>query len=113
MEAFAHYKQARTSADKARVVADLIRGLPVGRAVDALRFSPKKAAVLLKKALDSAIANAENNFGLDIDELRVSTVYVGEGPRAKRFHARARGRGDRIVKRTCHITVAVSDGRGA
>ncbi len=109
MEIAAKYKYARISAQKARLVADQIRGLTVAKAVNVLTFSTKKAAAMLKKALDSAIANAEHNEGADIDELKVSTVFVDEGPVFKRMHARARGRGARILKRTCHITVKVSD----
>jgi large subunit ribosomal protein L22 len=109
METAAIYRYARISAQKARLVANQIRGLPVARAVNILNFSTKKAAAMLKKTLDSAIANAEHNDGADIDELKVSTVFVDEGPVFKRMHARARGRGARILKRTCHITVKVSD----
>ncbi len=102
-------KYARTSAQKARLVANQIRNLPVAKAVEVLTYSTKKAAKIVKKALDSAIANAEHNDGADIDELRVSTIHVDEGPVFKRMHARARGRGARILKRTCHITVKVSE----
>jgi len=109
MQVDAKHKYARISAQKARLVANQVRGLPVAKAVDILTFSSKKAAGLLKKVLESAIANAEHNQGADIDELKVCTVYVDEGPTLKRMHARARGRGARILKRTCHITVVVSD----
>lgn len=109
MEIAAKFKYAHISPQKARLVADQIRGLTVSRAVDLLNFSTKKAAKLLKKVLDSAIANAEHNQGADIDELKVSTIHVDEGPVLKRMHARARGRGARILKRTCHITVKVSE----
>lgn len=109
MEVAAKLKYARISAQKARLVADQVRGLPIGRANNVLAFSSKKAAGLVKKVLDSAIANAEHNEGADIDELRVSKIFVDEGPTFKRMHARARGRGARILKRTCHITVMVSD----
>lgn len=109
MEVAAIYKHARISAQKARLVADQIRNLPVNRAIDILTYSTKKAAVMVKKTLDSAIANAEHNQGADLDELKVTSVYVNEGPTFKRMHARARGRGARILKRTCHITVKVSD----
>lgn len=109
MQVSAKHRYARTSAQKARLVADQIRGLPVDRALDTLAFSPKKAAQLVKKVLESAIANAEHNEGADIDELRVSAVFVDEGPTMKRFRARAKGRGNRILKRTSHITVTVSD----
>jgi large subunit ribosomal protein L22 len=99
----------RLSAQKGRLVADQVRGLPVERALNVLAFSPKKGAAIIKKALDSAIANAEHNEGADIDELRVKTIYVDEGPVLKRFRARAKGRGARILKPTCHITVVVAD----
>lgn len=108
-EVAAKLRYARISAQKVRLVADMIRGKSVALATDLLVFSNKKAAVLMKKVLDSAIANAEHNEGADIDELKVSKVFVDEGPTAKRLHARARGRSDRILKRTCHITVMVSD----
>jgi large subunit ribosomal protein L22 len=108
-EVTATFKHARISAQKARLVADLIRDLPVSRAIDVLMYSTKKAAKMVKKVLDSAIANAEHNKGADIDELKVSSVYVNEGPVLKRMHARARGRGARILKRSCHITVKVSE----
>lgn len=109
MEVAAHLKYARVSAQKCRLVADQIRGLPVGQAMDILSFSTKKSAELIKGVLNSAIANAENNNGLDIDELKISTVYVNEAPTLKRFRARAKGRGARILKRNCHITVKVSE----
>ncbi|VAX11388.1 LSU ribosomal protein L22p (L17e) [hydrothermal vent metagenome] len=109
MQAVAKLSHARISAQKGRLVADQIRGLPVEKALDVLTFSNKKAAVLIKKILDSAIANAENNEGADIDELRVSAVWVDEGPTMKRIRARAKGRAARILKRTSHITVTVAD----
>jgi large subunit ribosomal protein L22 len=109
MEVQAIYKNARLSPQKARLVADQIRGLPVGAALQILTFSDKKAAVFVKKALDSAIANAENNNGADIDELKVSAIMVDAGTVMKRFHARAKGRGARILKRSSHILVKVSD----
>lgn len=109
MEVAAKHKNARISAQKARLVVDQIRGLSVARAINILTFSPKKAAVLVKKVLNSAIANAEHNSGADIDELKVSSAFVDEGPVLKRMHARARGRGARILKRSCHITLHVSD----
>ena len=109
MEVAATLKYARLSAQKARLVADQIRNLQVDKAIDVLNFSTKKAARLTLKVLNSAIANAENNEGADIDELIVSKIYVDEGPTAKRQMPRARGRADRILKRTCHITVNVSD----
>ncbi len=109
METVAILKHARLSAQKCRLIADQIRGLPVGRALDILQFSPKKSADIVKKVLNSAISNAEHNDGADIDELKVSTVYVDQGTSLKRMHARAKGRGNRILKPTCHITVKVSD----
>ena len=109
MEALAKHRHARTSAQKARLVADQIRGLPVDAALDVLKYSPKKAAVLIKKVLESAIANAEHNEGADIDELKVAKIFVDEGPTMKRIKPRAKGRADRIFKRTSHITVVVSD----
>ncbi len=109
MQAVAKLRHARLSAQKGRLVADQIRGLPVEKALNILTFSDKKGAVLIKKVLDSAIANAENNEGADIDELRVSAVCVDEGPTMKRIRARAKGRAARILKRTSHITVTVAD----
>ena len=111
MEAIAKHRFARTSAQKARLVADQVRGLPVDKALNILAFSPKKAAVLVKKVLESAIANAEHNEGADIDALRVATIMVDEGPSMKRIRPRAKGRADRILKRTAHITVVVSDAK--
>lgn len=111
MEAIAKHRYARTSAQKARLVADLVRGLSVDKALNILTFSPKKAAVLVKKVLESAIANAEHNEGADIDALRVATIMVDEGPSMKRIRPRAKGRADRILKRTAHITVVVSDAK--
>lgn len=110
MNSSATLRMAMVSAQKARLVADQIRGLPVEKALDVLAFSPKKSAVLMKKVLESAIANAEHNEGADIDELKVSAVYVNEGPTMKRLQARAKGRANRISKRTSHITVAVAEG---
>ena len=110
MEVAAKLKGADISAQKARLVADQIRGLGVEQALTLLTFSPKKAAVLFKKVLNSAIANAEHNEGADIDELRVATVFVDEGVTLKRIRARAKGRADRIMKRSCHITIKVADG---
>lgn len=109
MQALAKHKFARSSAQKTRLVADQIRGLSVGKALDVLTYSPKKAADLVKKVLLSAIANAEHNEGADIDTLKVKTVFVDEGPSMKRIKPRAKGRADRIVKRTSHITVIVAD----
>lgn len=112
MEVSAKLRNAPLSAQKGRLVADQIRGVPVERALHILMFSSKKAAFLMKKVLESAIANAENNEGADIDELKVAKVFVDEGPTLKRMHARAKGRGNRISKRRSHITVTVSDSRG-
>jgi len=109
MQVSAKLKHSRLSAQKGRLVADQIRGLPVERALDILNFSRKKAAGIIKKVLNSAIANAENNEGADIDELQVSAIMVDEGSTQKRMRARAKGRGNRILKRTSHITVTVSD----
>ena len=109
MEVAAKLKGAQISAQKARLVADQIRGMGVEEALDLLAYSPKKAAHLVKKVLDSAIANAEHNEGADIDELRVSTIFVDEGMTMKRLSPRAKGRADRILKRSCHITVKVAD----
>ncbi|MBK2028793.1 50S ribosomal protein L22 [Francisella noatunensis] len=109
MEVQAKLKFVRISAQKCRLVADQIRGLPVEKAINLLTFSNKKAAVLFKEVLNSAIANAEHNDGMDVDSLFVSTVFVDEGPTMKRFEARAKGRGNRILKRTSHITVKVAE----
>ncbi|MEE2653397.1 MAG: 50S ribosomal protein L22, partial [Pseudomonadota bacterium] len=99
-------------AQKARLVADQIRGKGVEEALDLLTFSSKKAAGIIKKVLNSAIANAEHNEGADVDELRVSTIFVDEGMTMKRLRPRAKGRADRILKRSCHITIKVADGEG-
>ena len=109
MQATAILKFVRVSAQKGRLVADQIRGLPVARALEILQFSPKKAAGHVRKVLESAIANAEHNEGADVDELRVAGVQVDGGPTLRRFSARAKGRGVRILKRTSHISVTVSD----
>jgi len=109
MEVAAKLKHARISAQKCRLVADQIRGLPVERALQVLTFSPKKAASIFKKILESAIANAEHNEGADIDELKVSQVFVDEGPTQKRWRARAKGSVNHIFKRSSHITVTVAD----
>jgi len=111
IEASATLKYARFSAYKARLVADQVRGLPVDEALNILTFSNKRAADYIKQVLNSAIANAEHNEGADIDELFISEVYVNEGPTMKRIRPRAKGRSDRILKRSCHITVKVSDDR--
>ena len=105
MEAKAVLRGARISAQKVRLVADQVRGMPVGNATNLLAYSPKKAAHLVKKLLLSAIANAENNLGADVDELTVSKIFVDEGPSLKRMHARAKGRGNRITKRTTQFIV--------
>ncbi|HAN28497.1 MAG TPA: 50S ribosomal protein L22 [Halieaceae bacterium] len=112
MEVAARLKGARISAQKARLVADQVRGKPVEEALSLLEFSTKKAAQIVKKILDSAIANAENNEGADVDELKVSSIFVDEGMTMKRLRPRAKGRADRIFKRSCHITVKVADGQG-
>lgn len=109
MQAVAKLRYVRISAQKGRLVADQIRGLPVEQALNILAFSKKKGADLMKKVLDSAIANAENNEGADIDELKVSSVMIDEGPTMKRIRARAKGRAARILKRSSHFTVTVSD----
>ena len=109
METRATLRGVRLSDQKGRLVADQIRGLPVDKALSVLTFSPKKGAGIIKKVLESAIANAEHNEGADIDELKVSTICVDCGPLLKRMHARAKGRGNRIVKRTSHITVTVAE----
>jgi len=108
-ETVAILKNARVSPQKARLVANQIRNLSVAKATEILNFSVKKAAKLVRKALDSAIANAEHNHGADIDELKVSAIYVDEARVLKRMHARARGRGARILKRSSHITIKVSE----
>lgn len=99
---------AKVSAQKCRLVADQVRGLSVAAARNLLVFSQKKAANLVKKVLDSAIANAEHNEGADIDELKVTKIFVDEGPSVKRLNPRAKGRANRVTKRCCHITVEVS-----
>ncbi len=109
MEVNAILRGTRLSAQKARLVADLIRGKSVDKALNILTFSPQKSAVVIKKVLESAIANAEHNEGADIDALSVKRVFVDQGPVLKRFTARAKGRGNRISKPTCHITVTVGD----
>ena len=109
MEVAAKLKGARMSAQKARLVADQIRGKSVESALEILQFSGKKGADVIKKVLESAIANAEHNDGADVDELKVSTIFVDEGMTMKRIKPRAKGRADRIFKRSCHITVKVSD----
>ncbi len=109
MEVAAKLKHAKISAQKVRLVADQVRGKPVEQALQLLSFSPKKAAAIVKKVLESAIANAEHNEGADIDELKVSTIYIDEGPSMRRWRARAKGRVNHIIKRTSHVTVMVGD----
>ena len=109
METKAIVRGVRLSCDKGRLVADMIRGKPVDQALNILTFTQKKAAGIIKKALESAIANAEHNDGADIDELKVKTIYVEQGTTLKRFTARAKGRGNRISKPTCHIYVTVGN----
>jgi large subunit ribosomal protein L22 len=111
METRAVLRGVRLSVDKGRLVADLIRGKNVDQALNILTFTQKKAAGIVKKVLESAIANAEHNAGADIDELRVTRICVERGPVLKRFATRAKGRGVRIIKPTCHIFVTVGDGR--
>ncbi|MEN9917153.1 MAG: ribosomal protein [Pseudomonadota bacterium] len=112
MEVAAHLRYARLSPQKTRLVANPIRGLTVEKAMKNLDMSVKKNAKVLRKVLGSAIANAEHNAGLDIDTLKVSAILVDQGPTLKRMHARAKGRSNRILKPTCHITVKVSDVNG-
>ena len=109
METRAILRGVRLSDQKGRLVADQIRGLPVDKALSILTFSPKKGAGIIKKVLESAIANAEHNDGADIDELKVKAIYVEKGMVLKRFTARAKGRGNRIVKPTCHIFLTVGN----
>ena len=109
MEVLARLKGARLSAQKARLVADQIRGKAVEEALLVLTYSPKKGAAIIKKVLNSAIANAEHNEGADVDELKVSTIMVDEGMTMKRIMPRAKGSADRILKRSCHITITVAD----
>jgi large subunit ribosomal protein L22 len=111
MQTFAKFRYAHISPQKCRLIADVVRGKNVGLALSTLRFMPKKGAELVLKTLESAVANAEHNHGADIDELKVSRIEIDEAPQQKRFAARAKGRGNRIVKRSSHITVHVSDGR--
>ena len=111
MQVAAKLKYTRISPQKCRLVADLVRGKPVGLALSTLRYTPKKGAELVRKVLESAVANAENNHNADIDALKVDRIEVDAAPMFKRFHARAKGRGNRIVKRNSHITILVGDGR--
>jgi large subunit ribosomal protein L22 len=109
METTASVRGVRLSVDKGRLVADMVRGKKVDQALNILTFTPRKAAGIIKKALESAIANAEHNDGADIDELKVKSIYVEQGATLKRFRARAKGRGNRISKGTCHIYVTVGN----
>jgi large subunit ribosomal protein L22 len=109
METRAIVRGVRLSVDKGRLVADLVRGKKVDQALNILTFTQKKAALIIKKALESAIANAEHNDGADIDELKITSIYVEQGATLKRFSARAKGRGNRISKPTCHIFVSVGN----
>ena len=109
MEVKAIHRYARSSAQKTRLVADQVRGLPVQKALDLLKFSPRKAAALIRKVVLSAVANAEHNNSMDVDSLVISKIMVDEGPSLKRIMPRAKGRADRIVKRTSHITVYVAE----
>ncbi len=109
METRAVLRGVRLSAQKGRLVADMVRGQPVDKALNLLSYTPKKGAGIIKKVLESAIANAEHNDGADIDTLKVKRIFVERGQFLKRFHARAKGRGNRIVKHTCHIYVTVGD----
>lgn len=110
METTAKFRYARISAVKCRLVADQIRGKDVGQALNILNYSRKKAAGMVKKVLESAIANAEHNLGADIDELKVKAIMVDEGPMLKRMRPRAKGRANQILKRSSHISVVVGDG---
>lgn len=109
MESIAKLRFARISAQKTRLVADEVRGMPVENALEMLEFSTKKAASVVRKVLESAVANAEHNEGADIDELKVATITVDEGPTMKRMKPRARGSADRILRRTSHVTIRVAD----
>ena len=111
MQTTATLRGVRLSAQKGRLVADQVRGLSVEKALNLLSFSPKKGASIIKKVLESAIANAEHNDGADIDELKITTIYVDKATNLRRFTARAKGRGNVILKQTCHIHVAVGDGK--
>ena len=109
MNTHAKLRGVRLSAQKGRLVADLIRGKPVEQALNILQFAPKKGAVIIRKVLESAIANAEHNDGADIDGLKVKTIFVERGTFLKRFQARAKGRGNRVLKHTCHIYITVGE----
>jgi large subunit ribosomal protein L22 len=109
MQVSATLRNARISPQKCRLVADLVRGQPVGNALAVLAYTPKKGARIVRKLLESAIANAEHNLEADIDELKIERIEVDTAPVVKRFHARAKGRGNRIVKRLSHIKITVAD----
>ena len=109
METKASLRGARMSAQKGRLVADLIRGKPVDQAMNVLAFTPKKGAAIIRKLLESAVANAEHNDGADIDTLKVKIIHVERGAFQRRFQARAKGRGNRVLKHTCHIFLTVGD----
>jgi large subunit ribosomal protein L22 len=111
MQVTSKLRYARISPQKCRLVADVVRGQPVGNAIATLKFMPKKGADIVLKVLESAVANAEHNHGADIDELKIALIQVDTAPSLKRFAARAKGRGARIVKRNSHITVGISDGK--
>ncbi|MGH8297917.1 MAG: 50S ribosomal protein L22 [Steroidobacteraceae bacterium] len=111
MQVTSKLRHARISPQKCRLVADVVRGKPAGNALATLQYMPKKGAELVRKVLAAAVANAEHNHGADIDELKVSLIHIDAAPVLKRFAARAKGRGARIIKRNSHITVAVSDGK--
>ena len=111
MQVTSKLRYARISPQKCRLVADVVRGQPVGNAISTLKFMPKKGAELVRKVLESAVANAEHNHGADIDELKITLIQVDAAPVLKRFAARAKGRGARIIKRNSHILIQVSDGR--
>ena len=109
METISSLKGVRLSTQKGRIVADSVRGLPVSKALDILKFSPKKGAKIIRKVLESAIANAEHNDGVDIDMLTIKKIFVEKGTTLKRFRARAKGRGNKILKPTSHIFITVED----
>ena len=111
MQTTATLRGVRLSAQKGRLVADQVRGLPVAKALDLLAFSPKKGARIIRRVLESAIANAEHNDGADVDELKVKIIYIDKADNLRRFTARAKGRGNVILKQTCHIHVTVGDGK--
>jgi large subunit ribosomal protein L22 len=113
MQTTAKLRGVRLSAQKGRLVADMVRGQAVENALNILQFSAKKGATIIRKVLESAIANAEHNDGADIDELKITSIFVEKGPVLKRFHARAKGRGVRVLKHSCHIFLTVGDGRNS